>query len=99
MVAEMRNPDDLDELEHVQFSMLVMSLFRHYENLHYQFLSGSMDSDTWTGWKIRISSSINQTGPQKFWQQQKETFSPKFQRFIDDEASLLPGTPALWKDA
>jgi hypothetical protein len=71
-----------------------MSLFRHFENLHFQYLQGTMDDDTWAGWKQRIIGTLSGAGTAGFWETQKGVFSPKFQEFIDS-SNLEEGTRFL----
>jgi hypothetical protein len=85
--------DELDELERQQFRLLIMSLFRHFENLHFQYLQGAMDRDTWAGWRQRISGTLGGVGVMRFWRGQKSVFSPKFQDFIERAAQDRDGTP------
>jgi hypothetical protein len=83
--------EEIDEFEKAQYRLLIMSLFRHFENLHYQYLQGTMDDDTWAGWKRRIIGTLSGEGTTNFWRTQKGVFSPKFQEFID-ASNLEEGT-------
>jgi len=54
--------DQLEDLGKAQFDLLITSLFRHFENLHYQYLEGAMGNDAWDGWSQRIIGSTRSVG-------------------------------------
>ena len=58
--------DQLEDLEKAQFGLLLTSLFRHFENLHYQYLEGAMGNDAWDGWSQRIIGSTRSVGALEF---------------------------------
>ena len=87
--------DQLEDLGKAQFGLLLTSLFRHFENLHYQYLEGAMGNDAWDGWSQRIIGSTRSVGALEFWDQQKMVFSPKFREFVEESRKRNAGAPAM----
>ena len=46
----------------LQFSMLVGSLVRHFENIHFQYRAGAIDDSVWNGWSSRILGTFDNPG-------------------------------------
>ena len=87
---------DLEKMsteEQLQFSMLMGSLVRHYENIHFQHRSGAIDQGVWDGWSSRIRGNFRYAGARQWWVSQKSAFSAEFQAFIDGISAEDPITP------
>jgi len=78
-----QNPEQLNETEHAQFSLLTVSILRHYENIHFQYSSGALDPGTWEGWASRMHGNVATPGTKAIWQGQRTAFSSEFRAFID----------------
>jgi hypothetical protein len=83
----MVNPDDLDEDEIVQFGYLGISLFRRFENVFFQYQSGMIDEDFWTGHRDNILWFFHRPGMQAWWQDRKFAFSRSFREFLDSSTA------------
>jgi len=83
----------LDPDERSQFDLLYTSLFRHYENIHYQYTSGAIGRESWIGWENRIRGTIRPAGIAEVWHDQRLAFSPRFRRFMEDEPAEGEAAP------
>ena len=82
--------------ERLQFHFLGLSVVRNFENIHYQYMSGAIDEETWLGWAARIKSSLASPGAQEWWRGQAPAFSKSFQDFVAcDTDQELPENPLL----
>ena len=79
----MTNPDELDEDEFSQFGYLGISLFRRFENVFFQYQSGMIDDDFWTGHRDNILWFFHRPGMQVWWKDRKFAFSKSFREFLD----------------
>jgi hypothetical protein len=79
----MMNPDELEEDEFVQFGYLGISLFRRFENVFFQYQSGMIDDDFWTGHRDNILWFFHRPGMQVWWKDRKFAFSKSFREFLD----------------
>ena len=80
----MMNPDTLDEDEFAQFGYLGISLFRRFENVFFQYQSGMIDEDFWTGHRDNILWFFHRPGMQAWWKDRKFAFSKRFREFLDE---------------
>jgi len=53
---------ELTPAESAQFDLLMVSLLRNYENVHFQYLSGALPESSWLGWSSRILGTLNNLG-------------------------------------
>jgi hypothetical protein len=74
--------------ERMQFNYFALSIIRNFENIHYQYISGAIDEDTWLGWAARIKSSFATPGAQEWWRGQAPAFSKAFQEFVACDMDL-----------
>ena len=83
-VDGMADPDSLDKEEYYQFSYLQISLFRRYENIFYQWQSGMIDEDFWSGHRNNLLWFYFQPGTQRWWNERRKGFSDRFRSFLDN---------------
>ena len=79
----MVNPRDLTDDEFTQFGYLGISLFRRFENIFFQYHSGTIDDDFWTGHRDNILWFFHRPGMQLWWKDRKFAFSKSFREFLD----------------
>lgn len=77
------DPTKLDEKEQARFIELCFSLFRMFEDAHYQHQQGALDADIWKGYERLYATYAKAPGFQAYWKRRKETFRPEFRDFID----------------
>jgi hypothetical protein len=82
--------DALSDLERAQFNLLMNSFLRNCENIHYQFINGSIDGSTWSGWAQRTLSILDAPGARAWWATTSAAYSPEFQRFVRETAPAGP---------
>lgn len=82
-VNGMADPDSIDKEEYYQFSYLTVSLFRKYENIFYQWQSGMIDDDFWSGHRNNLLWFYFQPGTQRWWNERRGGFSDRFRKFLD----------------
>lgn len=90
----MIDPNKLDEDEFAQFGYLGISLFRRFENVFFQYQSGMIDDDFWTGHRDNILWFFHQTGMQAWWKDRKFAFSKSFREFLDKSTADEITSPA-----
>ena len=81
----------LDENERAQFSYLLVSLLRNFENIHHQFDNGTISKETWLGWSNRIIVFLSQPGAKEWWDKSQDSYSPRFRTYVDEAKSRAPG--------
>ena len=81
-VHGMADPDRIDSEEYYQFSYLMVSLFRRYENVFYQWQSGMIDEDFWAGHRNNLLWFYFQPGTQRWWLERRGGLSERFRKFL-----------------
>jgi len=89
----MMNPGELDEDEFAQFGYLGISLFRRFENVFFQYQSGMIDNDFWTGHRDNILWFFHRPGMQVWWKDRKYAFSKNFREFLDSSTAAEIASP------
>ena len=82
MFTGLEKPATLTPGESLQFHLLLTSVVRNFENIHYQYATEGISNDTWAGWSARIKSMMKSPGATIWWQQNKQFFSPTFGAFL-----------------
>ena len=73
----------LSPTERREFAALLLSLFRNYENIFYQFSQNTIDEVVWAGWKHRITRYFWQPGVQAWWPTWRDDCHPDFKEFVE----------------
>jgi len=87
------HPDDLTEDEFTQYSYLITSFLRRYENVFFQYNEGLLDKDFWHGHRENLLWSYRRPGVQRVWQDRKYGFSVSFREFLDRSNDIELYTP------
>ena len=80
--------EELSRLEQQQLFFLLRSIFRRWENTHYQYRQGLYSEEEFAGNAEAWRSSLSNRAYQRHWEQNRDSFSRPFASEID---SLLPG--------
>ena len=88
MFAGLQDPETLAPSESLQFGLLLTSVVRNFENIHYQHSTAAISSDTWSGWSARIYWMMKSPGAMVWWQQNKQYYSSAFGSFLADAPQL-----------
>jgi len=91
------NLEDLSSEEVAQLNFLLASVIRHFENIHYQYITGAIDQDVWDGWSSRMLGVLGQPGVKAWWDSQKTVFSNDFQAFIDESPASATKTYQFYR--
>ena len=74
--------------------MLVVSVTRNFENIHYQYLAGGITDSAWNGWSARMLGFFGQPGIQPWWEDHKAAYSTEFQQFVENGRANDTETPS-----
>jgi len=72
--------EGLDDDERARFLHWVFNLFRTLEDLHYQYLTGTLEEETWNSWIRFWSIYLLSPGFRAYWSVRGHTFTPAFQQ-------------------
>ena len=86
-VHGMADPDSIDAEEYYQLSYLLISLFRRYENIFYQWQLDMIDDDFWRGHRNNLLWFFFQPGTQRWWKERRGGFSDRFRTFLDESTT------------
>jgi hypothetical protein len=75
--------DELTEEEQFRFMMLMVTLFRRFENIFYQYQKGFLEEDLWGGYRQAMLAHFYTSGGQAFWNVRAGQFSRVFQNYLD----------------
>ena len=88
----------LDELDRLQYRLLLLSLLRRAENVFFQTEIRMLHLDHWSGVRNSIKAIVASQGARDCWNEIKTRFNPTFARFIDSliaqDPNTLPAHPA-----
>ena len=76
----------LSPTERKQFALLMVSLFRNYEDIFYQFRQEMLDESVWTGWKHSMTRYFWQPGVQTWWPAWRDDCHREFREFLENSA-------------
>lgn len=76
------SPDSLTAYERRRWSYYVGAAFRTFENIHYQYASGMLDSELWQGYDRTIRGLVAQPGYERWYRANNDQFSAGFQHYI-----------------
>ena len=79
------------ESEIVQYSALMLSLFRPYEELFHYRVDGQMEDWTWESISSVCHSIIGTPGFQEWWERRDAWFSSDFQEHVREVRMTRPG--------
>jgi hypothetical protein len=69
-------PDEADQLRLYARSYVAM---RHWENIHYQYLSGMLGEDEWQGFRKNLYEVMRWRSLQTYWENESQYYSSVFQ--------------------
>jgi hypothetical protein len=79
--------------EFTQYSYLMTSFLRRYENVFFQHNAGLVDEDFWRGHRENLLWAYRRPGMQRVWRDRKHSFSIGFQEFLDGSNQIELNTP------
>ena len=69
---------NLNEEERARFGHILFNFFKTAEELHYQYLQGTLDPHIWESWKTVISLYSTSPGFSEYWEMRKSFFTSAF---------------------
>ena len=91
--------DALIGVDRLRFYGYLHKFIRTYENAHYQYSRGALESDSFRGITKQFIFVMSLPGGQAYWEERKSWYKEDFQWFIDSEIAsperesfTLPGT-------
>jgi hypothetical protein len=79
--------DSLSEPDRTRLAYVLFRLFKVLENIHYYHSLGTLDEETWVGWKNLILYFAHSRAGQFYLDVRKHWFSERFLEFVFSEAS------------
>ena len=79
--------DSLSESDRTRLAYVLFRLFKILENIHYYHSLGTLDEETWLGWKNLILYFAHSPAGQFYMGVRKHWFSQRFLEFIASEVS------------
>jgi len=70
----------LSQEERGQFAHLAFNFFKTAEDLHFQFVRGTLDKTVWEGWRNVLAAYGTSPGFREYWSQRPVFFTLAFQR-------------------
>jgi hypothetical protein len=81
------NNDDFNAFsseEKLIYFSTIFCLFKHFENMHSQYLNGLIDKETWDAWSEHIRMYFHLPGVREvWWPKRKMSFIKSFRIFLD----------------
>ena len=72
------NLADLNEGERARFGHILFNFFKTAEELHYQYLKGTLDPEIWESWKGIVSLYSTSPGFSEYWKMREIFFTTAF---------------------
>ena len=79
--------EQLTDDEEFQFLLLMVTVFRRFENIFYQHKKGLLEDDLWEGYRQSNLIYFFTDGGQAFWKQRQHTFSENYRDFLESVSS------------
>ena len=83
----------LKRIEQLRFSLIMVSLFRSYEDIFYQYRQEMIDESVWKGWAHSMTRIFWSPGAQIWWPSWREDCHRDFREFL--ETSTGAGTTRI----
>jgi hypothetical protein len=81
---------DVDEADWVRLLAHNYISMRHYENIHYQHLTGMISSDEWQGFRENLKAVLEWRSMRAYWKNEAHYFSDAFRAEVSAIQSDVP---------
>jgi len=81
---------DIDEIDWVRLLSHNYITMRHYENIHYQHLTGMIERDEWQGFRENLKSVLEWRSMREFWKNEGHYYSSTFRAEVAAIQSEMP---------
>ncbi|MEM8636759.1 MAG: hypothetical protein AAGF33_17470 [Pseudomonadota bacterium] len=82
------NTDGASRAEMQKFSAVMMGLWKHLENVFYQYKQDFVADEYWQSTCNYMSLLIGRDGSRQWWEMRKAVFAPEFTAFVDQLETL-----------
>ena len=69
--------------EKARFFHALFQFLKAFESIHYHFVYGLMDQETWRGWCGLLEHYVASPGVEHYWRLRHDLFSKRFQKFVE----------------
>jgi len=80
------NPQELTDVEKIQFEYMVASVFLFMEGAYKQYRRGFLPQDGWTPYEDLIESFLERELIREWWFSRRTVFSPDFEKVVTEIA-------------
>jgi hypothetical protein len=84
----------LGEVDRMRIYARAYTGMRHWENIHYQYLSGMLTEDEWRGFRANLKALMQWESRRRYWEHEKHYYSQNFQAEIATIISENQSSPA-----
>ena len=90
-----------DAIERARVMHLLSTLFKQFENIHYQFRQGALEPELWAGWRRLMLSYYARPGIRTWWGMRRGFYSTPFRDFLERESpeEALPSPRQLIRNS
>ncbi len=75
--------DVLSPVERVRWHSMMLSIFRHWDNMYYQYRNDTLERELWKSYQHVIRGYLADVGFQEWWEEQRDGFSISLQELIN----------------
>ena len=71
------------------------SYMRTWENVHFQYRSGMLSDEDWSGFRQNVKALLQIPAFSDFWERERDVFSPAFRSEVTAILTEIPSSPIL----
>ncbi len=80
-----QDPNAVTGVDRWRFTMACSRFFHYWHNAYYQWTSGSLDSNTWSGQRGNMVNLLTLPGVRTVWNERKHVLPENFQTYVETE--------------
>ena len=82
------DPDSLSDVESLRLIILLITMFRLWEEAHYLWTEGRLDARIWDSMASQYSTFLSTASFKRVWALRHQHFSPAFQDFVNGQEAM-----------
>lgn len=90
LVRVQSNPDAATPAEKLRFHINMLTAFRHWDNLYYQFRNGMLEAEMWQSYNHTMTGWISNRAWRDWFLANTQSFSENLQTLIRQRIASLP---------
>ena len=87
LVRFQADPGAVTPAEKMRFHILMLTAFRHWDNLYYQYRTGTLDDEMWVSYDRTLSSWLDNDAWRAWFQQNASFFSDSLRELVRERVS------------